>query len=156
MARQANLRGQQILDLSQYLAEARRLEQQGELVEAIWCYETILRDPLVEHEKPTLRAAGLGLGLLLIGEARHSDDSHRTARLINRAISALSLASQTDPTEPNLGLALAEAYILRFQLAGQMPDLLAANIQLDRLSEAKTSPLESINALRALIRPPER
>lgn len=103
-----------------------------------------------------MRAAGLGLGRLLIGEARQSDDPHRTTRLVNRAISALSQASRTDPTEPDLGLALAEAYILRFQLAGQMPDLLAANIQLDRLSAAQTPPRESIEALRALIRRPGR
>lgn len=97
-------------------------------------------------------AAALGLGLLLIGEARHSADPQRTARLLNRAISALGVASETDPTDPNLGLALTEAHILRFQLAGQIQDMLAANIQLDRLSDADAAPREAIAALRAQIR----
>jgi hypothetical protein len=146
-----SLQGQKILDLGQYLSEAKRLEQQGELVEAIWCYETILRDPLIADDLKNLRAAGLGLGLLLIGEARHSDDPRRTSRLVNRAIAALNMASQTDPTDSRLGLALAEAHILRFQLSGQAQDLLAANIQLDRLSETPAPPLESIRSLRAQI-----
>lgn len=140
-----------ILNLVHYLTEARRLEQQGELVEAIWCYETILRDPTIAEDGPTLRAAGLGLGLLLITETRHSDDPRRIQRLINRAISALGLASQSDPSEPTLGLALAEAHILRFQLSGQTQDLLAANIELDRLSETESPPLDSIAALRTLL-----
>lgn len=68
----------------------------------------------------------------------------------------MGLASQTDPAEPNLGLALAEAHILRFQLAGQAQDLLAANIQLDRLSQTTTPPADRIDALRALIRQSQR
>lgn len=92
----------------------------------------------------------------MVGEARLSDDPRRTTRLVNRAISALGLASQADPAEPHLGLALAEAHILRFQLAGQAQDLLAANIQLDRLSQAATPPADRIDALRALIRQPGR
>lgn len=135
----------------QYLSEAQRLEQQGELVEAIWCYETILRDPLVQDDTPTLQAAGLGLGLLLITEARQSDDPRRVDRLVNRAITALAAASQSDPSESTLGLALAEAHILRFQLSGQTQDLLAANIQLDRLAEIEAPPLEKIRSLRALL-----
>lgn len=141
-----------ILNLVHYLSEARRLEQQGELVEAIWCYETILRDPTIAEDGPTLRAAGLGLGLLLITETRHSDDPRRIQRLINRAISALGLAGQSDPSsDPALGLALAEAHILRFQLSGQTQDLLAANIELDRLAETQSPPRESIATLRALL-----
>lgn len=149
MASSPNLRERQILSLVQYLSEAQRLEQQGELVEAIWCYETILRDPLIEEDRPTLQAAGFGLGTLLITEARHSDEPRRVERLVNRAITALTLASQSDPTEPTLGLALAEAHILRFQLSSQAQDLLAANIQLDRLSEIENPLLERISALRA-------
>ncbi|MGV3577175.1 MAG: hypothetical protein ACO1O4_18780 [Devosia sp.] len=140
-----------MLSLVQYLSEAQRLEQQGELVEAIWCYETILRDPLIGEDRPTLQAAGLGLGLLLITEARHSDDPRRVERLVNRAIAALTSANQSDPTEPTLGLTLAEAHILRFQLSGQTQDLLAANIQLDRLTEVAAPPLEQIRSLRALL-----
>lgn len=151
--RHAHGRERQILSLVQYLSEAQRLEQQGELVEAIWCYETILRDPLVKDDKPTLQAAGLGLGLLLITEARHSDDSRRVERLVNRAISALITASQPDPSEPALGLALAEAHILRFQLSAQTQDLLAANILFDRLSEAENPPIGQIAALRARLSP---
>lgn len=146
-----DLQERQILSLVQYLSEAQRLEQQGELVEAIWCYETILRDPLVGEDRPTLQAAGLGLGLLLITEARHCDEPGRVERLVNRAISALSTASRSDPAEPTLSLALAEAHILRFQLSGQTQDLLAANIQLDGLSETENPPLERITALRALL-----
>jgi len=143
-----------MLSLVQYLSEAQRLEQQGELVEAIWCYETILRDPLVKDDTLTLKAAGLGLGMLLLTEARHSDDPRRVERLINRAITALATASQSEPTEPTLGLAVAEAHILRFQLLGQTADLLAANIQLDRLTEAEETPTERISALRALLNAP--
>ena len=143
-----------MLSLVQYLSEAQRLEQQGELVEAIWCYETILRDPLVKDDTPTLKAAGLGLGMLLLTEARHSDDPRRVERLINRAITALATANQSEPTEPTLGLAVAEAHILRFQLLGQTADLLAANIQLDRLTEAEETPTERISALRALLNAP--
>lgn len=143
-----------MLSLVQYLSEAQRLEQQGELVEAIWCYETILRDPLVKDDTPTLKAAGLGLGTLLLTEARHSDDPRRVERLINRAITALATASQSEPTEPTLGLAVAEAHILRFQLSGQTADLLAANIQLDRLTEVLEAPTERIGALRALLNAP--
>lgn len=91
------------------------------------------------------------MGLLLITEARHSDDPRRVDRLVNRAITALATASQSDPTESTLGLALAEAHILRFQLSGQTQDLLAANIQLDRLSEIEAPPLEQIRSLRALL-----
>lgn len=140
-----------MLSLVQYLSEAQRLEQQGELVEAIWCYETILRDPLVGEDRPTLQAAGLGLGVLLITEARHSDDPRRVERLVNRAITALTTASQSDPSEPTIGLALAQAHILRFQLSGHTADLLAANIQLDRLAETEAPPLEQIRSLRALL-----
>lgn len=140
-----------MLSLVQYLSEAQRLEQQGELVEAIWCYETILRDPLIGEDRPTLQAAGLGLGVLLITEARHSDDPRRVERLVNRAIAALTSANQSDPTESTLGLTLAEAHILRFQLSGQTQDLLAANIQLDRLTEVEAPPLEQIRSLRALL-----
>lgn len=144
-----------MLSLVQYLSEAQRLEQQGELVEAIWCYETILRDPLVGEDRPTLQAAGLGLGLLLITEARHSDDPRRVERLVNRAVTALATANQSDPTEPTLGLALAEAHIQRFQLSAQTADLLAANIQLDRLTEIQDAPAERISALRALLNGPK-
>ncbi len=88
---------------------------------------------------------------MLITETRHSDDSRRIQRLINRAITALGLAGQSDPSDPELGLALAEAHILRFQLSGQTQDLLAANIELDRLAETQSPPQESIATLRALL-----
>lgn len=111
-----------------------------------------MRDPFVGEDRQTLQAAGLGLGLLLIAEARHSDEAGRFERLVNRAISALTTASRSDPAEPRLGLALAEAHILRFQRSGQTQDLLAANIQLDGLSETENPPLERIAALRALLK----
>jgi hypothetical protein len=63
----------------------------------------------------------------------------------------LSRSSQSDPTDASLGLALTEAHILRFQLAGQTQDLLAANILLDRLSDASSTPPETLAALRALV-----
>lgn len=145
-----------ILSLVQYLSEARRLEQQGEVVEAIWCYETVLRDHLVGEDKPSQRAAALGLGLLLITEARKCSDASRVERLVNRAISALTLASQSAPSEPDLSLALAEAHILRFQLSNQTHDLLAANIQLDRLAETNNPPLDNIRAMRSELEKPPK
>jgi len=122
-----------ILDLIHYLSEARRLEQQGEVIEAIWCYDTILKDPFVGQDPPTLQAAGLGLGQLLISEVQVSDDKDRIGRLLNRAIQALGLAHRSDQNDPQIALVLAEAHGERFRHKNQSADVLAVNLLLDRM-----------------------
>lgn len=143
----------QILDLIQYLSEARRLEQQGEFIEAIWCYDTILKDPLIGQDPPTLQAAGLGLGQLLISEVHVSDDSNRIDRLLNRAIKALNLAHRSDPNEPHIALALAEAHGERYRHRQQQADVLAVNLLLDRIGN-QTGFEDRIATLRSQIKKP--
>jgi len=82
-----------------------------------------------------LRAASLGLGLLLINEARTSEDARRTERLVNRAISVLTFADTHQPNDAELGLTLAEAHARGFALRGQAKDLLAANMLLDTIAD---------------------
>jgi len=143
----------EILNLIQYLSEARRLEQQGEFIEAIWCYDTILRDPFIGQDSPTLQAAGLGLGQLLLSEVQVSDDPQRIERLLGRAIKALNLAHRSDPDEPQLALALAEAHGERYRHTKQPADVLAANVLLDRIGNPPQLD-ERIATLRARISRP--
>lgn len=137
------------------MSEAQRLEQQGEFIEAIWCYDTILRDPFIAEDQPTLQAAGLGLGQLLISEVHLSEDSQRIQRLLARAIKALNLAHRSDPGEPQLAMALAEAHGERYCHTQQSADVLAANLLLDRIG--KVTELEPrIAALRSRITKPPK
>ncbi|KKB80148.1 hypothetical protein VW35_06875 [Devosia soli] len=113
--------------------EAHRLEDQGEIVEAIWSYETVLRDPAIKQNLQILRAASLGLGALLLSETKTGDDTQRIDRLINRAINILTFADAHYPTDASIGLALAHAHAERFELRRRPADLLAANMLLDTI-----------------------
>lgn len=132
-----NDRGRQIFDLQQYLAEARRLHEQGEIVEAIWCYETVLRDPSATRALPTLRQAAIELSVLLISEIPRSDDSTRKLRLADRAVTVLCRAAKQGEIDTALRLALAEAHAARYELLDQPQDVLSANLLLDELAQAK-------------------
>ena len=118
-------------DLREYLAEARELERQDEFVEALCCYEAMLRDPLIDQDPPLLEAAGIGMAHLLITQSAKPGQGASRARLIDRAIAVLSRAVGAPPHTRPSALLLAEAYGLRFALFGQRRDLLAANLQID-------------------------
>lgn len=135
------------------MSEARRLEPQGEVIEAIWCYDTIFKDPFIGQDPPTLQAAGLGLGQLLVSEVQVSDDPQRIERLLGRAIKALNLAHRSDPNEPQLALVLAEAYGERYRHTQQSADVLAANLLLDGIG-SPTQFQDRIATLRARISKP--
>ena len=127
------------------------------MIEAIWCYETILRDPMAAQDPQIHQAAGLGLGLLLMSEARINEETGRTKRLLTRAISALTATNSIEPPDHLLVLALAEAHVLRFQLTDQPQDLLAANLLLDQFSQTPpTEPAitEKASQLRLLLTKP--
>lgn len=122
-------------DLRDYLAEARHLERQGEFVEALCCYEAMLRDPLIDQDQPLLEATGIGMAHLLIAQSAQQGQSDRQARLIDRAIAVLSRSVGAPPHNRPSALLLAEAYGLRFALFGQRRDLLAANLQIDLVAQ---------------------
>jgi hypothetical protein len=141
-----------IFEPERYLRDARRFEDEGEIVEAMWCYEALLKDRTAPQGHPSLRMASLGLAYLLINESRTSRDTLRTTRLLNRAISVLSASGHADGRDGEMTLALTEAHALRYALAGGAHDLLAANMLLDAIAEAPalTHPgiLESADVLR--------
>lgn len=127
------------------------MEQQGEVIEAIWCYDTILKDNFIGQDPPLLQAAGRGLGLLLLREAETSRDSKRTERLLNRAVHALNLAHRSDPQDPDMAMSLAEAHGQRFRQLHQPADVFAANLLLDQITTPGVLD-DRIAALRALLK----
>lgn len=124
-----------MFSLEQYINEARQLEQQGEVVEAIWCYDTVLRDRFITDQMDMLREASLGLGKLLLSESLTSQDSIRTDRLIHRAIAVMIVADTHHPNDAVVGLLLAEIHERRYCLKQQAKDLLAAHMLLDTIPD---------------------
>lgn len=136
--------------LGDYLDQAHEMQRQGEFLEALWCYESVLRDPMIAENLLLRQTTGMDMARLLLAEASRCNQLERRQRLVSRAIAILSRTIMTGAARHPAALLLAEVYGLRYALAGEASDLLAAYLLIDAIieDEAPSQILSEVEKLR--------
>lgn|GEM_PF-5473858 len=117
--------------LADLLAKARDYEAEGDSIEALFCYDGVLKDPLVTTEPEILHLAASDMCQLLHRRVVGSIEPARVRRLLDRAIKAMEFARSHSQPRPADALVLAALYTTYHDLLADPRHLLAARLLLE-------------------------